>query len=324
MKECRSWSCWLCGIGALLLALAVPVAAASDASPAVIKSGVDMWVTPNGGSTFSNFESDPIPAGFFCEGSKPFTGRIAWTGMPLQAEPKRALGDVDTLVKRLDNATFDVNGEAHTRLQMLALSLKSVEPFDSGCGLYNAYVRLDGEQQQTEMRIVRTMEMGGYFIAPLALHTKVIFEPLPGQPGERRELKRYIELGPGSTSVWSIAKAPEQHGYVKVDADHDGSMDTLVPMDSEFAAGMAPAGMMQLPQTGNTSSIALAQQQQPSCPCGYCPYTTCHCDPSSDDPFTPPGDCQHLHCQVVCVPSGSVPPGGEGIACMCVDTLQSP
>lgn len=46
------------------------------AGAATITNGIDAWVTPGDGSSFASFADDPIPAGFFCAGSEPFTGVI--------------------------------------------------------------------------------------------------------------------------------------------------------------------------------------------------------------------------------------------------------
>src|SRR5262249_28673191 len=149
MKVSKPWVRCICG-GALILALA---AAAPVFATEAIPAGVDLWATA-AGRTHTSFASNPIPAGFFCEGSKPFTSRIAFRGEPLKPEPAASLDGADTIVRRLDNATFDGKGEAVTRIQFLALSLVSVKPIDTGCGLYNVQARLDGAQPTTDMKIV--------------------------------------------------------------------------------------------------------------------------------------------------------------------------
>jgi hypothetical protein len=42
-----------------------------------IQRGIDVFTTPADGSTYYSFAQNPIPAGFFCKGSKAFTGRVA-------------------------------------------------------------------------------------------------------------------------------------------------------------------------------------------------------------------------------------------------------
>src|SRR4029079_13519646 len=114
-----------------LLALAALPAAAADR---VIYNGVDLWNTPGGGTTFANFARNPIPAGFFCEKSEPFSGRIVFRGVPVATGTPGALGKTDTIVQRLDDAVFNKNGVAGTRVQVRAMTFESVAPVATACG----------------------------------------------------------------------------------------------------------------------------------------------------------------------------------------------
>src|SRR5689334_9523224 len=99
---------WI-AVGALLLALAAGSPALADN---VVHKGVDMWTTVQGFAQTS-FAKDPLPAGFFCPGSAPFTGRVIMRGAPVAMKP--AIGQpVDTVVARLDDAAFNAKGEATT------------------------------------------------------------------------------------------------------------------------------------------------------------------------------------------------------------------
>jgi hypothetical protein len=51
--------------------------------PGGIYPGIDLFVTPNGGATFQDFSTTPIPAGFFGPGSDPFTGKVVYGGQPI-------------------------------------------------------------------------------------------------------------------------------------------------------------------------------------------------------------------------------------------------
>ncbi len=42
------------------------------AADSIIERGIDVFTTPPDGNTFYDFARNPIPAGFFCEKSKPF------------------------------------------------------------------------------------------------------------------------------------------------------------------------------------------------------------------------------------------------------------
>lgn len=300
-------------LGVCLAFLALPVLAID-----VVESGPDMWITSDKGYTYTSFESDPIPADFFCPGSQAFTGKIEMKGEPLATEPAGVLGHVDTIVHRLDNAEFDENGVAVTRIRMLALSLASIEPIDVGCGrLFNVKANLDGEQPLTEMKIVREVEHGGSYVAPLALEVKLSFIPENG--GEAIELHRRIDLGPGTNSVWTTSNSGSMMADgrpVRIDTNGDLVADTALPKLSKFVAGVAPVASTSigvLEPGGEYVVIA----PQPLCPIGTCPYRSCHCKPR--DAYPPPQwnepnngcDPDHMHCVNTCAPCGVIVVGEE-------------
>jgi hypothetical protein len=282
---------------AVIIALAAgsPVLAGED----VIHRGVDVWMTVAGFARTS-FEKEPIPAGFFCPDSKPFTGSIVFKGAPLAMEPANSLGQVDTVVRRLDEAAFNDKGEAATRIQVMALSLLSVKPIETSCGAYDVAVSLAGEQPTTTMRIVRKEALGGTYTAPLALNVKAAFTPVGGDASGRRELTRRVELGPANASVWAYVTAPLYKGSIRIDTDGDGRPDATLPAASNFQAGVAPAVLK-----GAVPRPMNVQSSPPVCPPPLCPYESCHCTPWDDDPTydQPAGECEssHLHCVWVCV-----------------------
>jgi len=283
------------------MVLALAAGSPALAGDNVIHKGVDVWMTVAGFAKTS-FDKEPIPAGFFCADSKPFTGSVVFKGAPLTVNPLHSLGQIDTVVNRLDDATFNDKGEATTRIQLMALSLVSVQPIETSCGAYDVAVSLQGEQPTTTMRIVRKEALGGTYTAPLALNVKAVFTPVAGSKGERREVSRRIELGPGTNSVWTYVSAPQYKGRVRIDTNGDGRPDTALPAASNFLAGVAPAVLK--------GSVAKPMNVQiggggPSCPTPLCPYRSCHCTGWDDDPTydQPAGDCEssHLHCVWVCV-----------------------
>src|SRR6059058_4596981 len=104
-------------LGAVIsMSIAGSPAFAADA----IHNGVDLWMTVAGFAQTS-FANEPIPADFFCAGSQPFTGKVVFQGAPLAAAPAGSLGGIDTAVRRLEDAAFNAQGEATTRIQLLAL-----------------------------------------------------------------------------------------------------------------------------------------------------------------------------------------------------------
>ncbi len=122
----------------LLISTVTPAVAAEG----IIRNGIDLWRTPGNGSSWTDFAEDPIPAGFFCSESEPFEGRIFWRGLPIVTSPPGALGDADTVIRRLDDATFDPDGIATTRVQVTAMSFVGIDPIETSCGAFEARVRL--------------------------------------------------------------------------------------------------------------------------------------------------------------------------------------
>ncbi len=146
----------------------------------VIKPGIDTFTTVGAGYTYYDFSKNPVPAGFFCGSSSTFTGRVALKGLPVETENPGQLRNTDTIVERLDEAVFDVNGVAETRIRFRALSMVSVTPIKSSCGAYHVYITLDGKQPITKMRIHRSQADGGSFHAPLAANMRLTFVPVRG------------------------------------------------------------------------------------------------------------------------------------------------
>jgi hypothetical protein len=292
----KAWKAWVVSIAAFLMLASVSPALAGDEA---IRKGVDVWTTVAGFARTS-FDEEPIPAGFFCEGSKPFTGTVMFQGAPLATEPAASLGPVDTVVSRLDDAVFDAKGEAYTRIQLLALSLVSTRPIDTTCGAYDVAARLDGEQPTTRMRIQRTSKLGGTYTAPLDLNVKLVFTPVQGNTGARRELPHRVKLGPAAHSVWAYTTWPRYEGTPRIDTNGDGTPDTFLPVASNFLAGVSP-----IATAANPGPDQPGPPPQPICQfVKQCPVSTCHCnpDPATWDPSDPGTGCNpgHLHCIWVC------------------------
>jgi hypothetical protein len=285
---------------------------AAEAANDVIHQGVDLWMTVAGFAKTS-FAQEPIPAGFFCADSKPFTGTVVFKGSPLAMTPARSLGSIDTVVRRLDDAKFNEKGEATTRIKLVALSLVSTEPIETSCGKYDVSVNLTGLQPTTTMKIIRTEALGGTYSAPLALNVKAVFTPVNGDLSGKREVTRRIDLGPGSKSVWTYAQTPQYQAGVMIDTDGDGKPDTVLPASSNFLAGVQPAVFKNPPTRPELAAVTGGGGGGGSCMCPspLCPYQSCHCDPTSTDPYNSSTGCDHLHCVWTCV---SLP----NQACACV------
>lgn len=232
--------------GTILAALASSILLGFSPVPVdpVIQRGIDVFATPGDGSTFYDFSYNPVPAGFFCKGSKAFTGKVAFKGLPLATATSGQLGGADTIVERLDDATFDDKGIAVTRLQFRALSMVSIEPIKTSCGAFHIYVSLDGTQRVTTMSILRTQEGGGNFVAPLAVDMRMTFipvKPVRNKSARKLELKGSITF-PASPIPWSLKEdgMEKKIGPVVVDTNGDQTPDTLLPGISNFSAGRSP------------------------------------------------------------------------------------
>jgi hypothetical protein len=224
----------------LSLSLLVLLACPAWAADSVIFNGIDVWTTPADGRTFVDFSFDPIPRGFFCNGSEAFIDSVPLKGKPIAMSPPGTLPGIDTIVQRLDDARFNKRGVAHTRLQIQALSLVSIEPINTGCGQYEVGVSLTGQQPITRMTIVREHSQGGRFVAPVGLRTRVTFRPLEGASGETLEVVRKVSFANHTGASWANRPGDPSRvyaGFVAIDTNDDGVPDTNVPGTSNFAAG---------------------------------------------------------------------------------------
>jgi hypothetical protein len=218
---------------AVLFLAALPVAAAEP-----IQRGIDAWTTvPE--ATFADLRNNPLPAGFFCKEFPGFTGRIYLKGVPIMTDGG-LLSRTDTIVERVDNAVFNKNGVAFTRARVRALQLTGVETLKTACGEYKVDVTLDGEQPFSRMRISRLNNKGGRFMVPLAVNTKIIFTRVDNE-SEKLEFADHVVFPPNPLNRWSYRQfspvAKRVAAPLVVDTDWDGTPDTMVPAQSNFAPG---------------------------------------------------------------------------------------
>jgi hypothetical protein len=256
-----------------LLTCLVAALPAMAADPVIFK-GIDPWKTAADGTSYSDFKANPIPAGFFCEGSAPFTGRIAWKGQPLALAGSDRLKGVDTIVERLDDATFDAQGVAHTRIQVRALSLVSIKPIETSCGRFNVSMSLAGEQRITAMRIVREHEGGGRFFAPVAVDARMSFRPVGSRTALAQTFAASVNYPAHENAFWASpvdVTAALGSGPLTVDTNGDRRPDTTLVGTSNFLAGARVNELSNLPT--------------------YDP--NCHCDGFYE------GYCYHGHCTTI-------------------------
>src|SRR5436305_1480733 len=289
-----------------------------------IHNGVDLWMTVAGFAQ-TNFADEPLPAGFFCAGSQPFTGTVKFKGAPLTVEPAGSLGAIDTIVRRLDDAKFDAKGEATTRIQLMALSLVSTKPIETSCGKYDVAVSLTGKQPVTLMKIFQSDAFGGTYSAPLELNVRAVFTPVNGDKSGRREVTRRLDLGPGTHSVWAYVNLPRYKQGVRVDTDGDGKPDAVLPAASNFLAGVSPALLKSPPPLPRLAATTLGGTDTTApivCPAGQCPYYSCHCAALDTNPQWNQSStacaADHLHSIWTSAPSGATDPSGKVVACAVV------
>lgn len=115
-----------------LLALCALLALPAMAQTA-IRRGIDTFTTPADGSTVVDFASNPIPAGFFCPGSPPFTGVVPLKGVPLATSPAGITGGADTIVERLTDGVFSTTGTASFSVVLRALRLTGINTIAVTC-----------------------------------------------------------------------------------------------------------------------------------------------------------------------------------------------
>lgn len=267
---------------ALALLAALP---AAGATVRTIQNGIDVWYTVGDGTTFVSFEKDPIPKGFFCSKSASFTGKIVLQGRPLATGTPGELGRADTIVQRLDDATFDGSGVATTRVQLRALQLESVAPIKTACGNFNVRVTLSGTQPTTEMKIIREGESNGRFEAPIEVQYKIAF--LPTRVGAKTlEMVRSFTLAPAPNATWGTLtpnKSFSRQATLLVDTDGDQIPETYLPRTSgNFQAGWTPTWAKKLAEK-------LYQSVQP---------ITADCSPGPDPECHP--EAMGIHCSTPC------------------------
>jgi hypothetical protein len=214
------------------------------AADPMIQRGLDVFTTMAKGATYIDFAQNPLPAGFFCANAAAFTGKVALKGLPLATAAPGQLWGADTLIERLDDAVFDASGTATTRIRFRALSMVSVAPVKTACGAFHVYVALNGRQRATTMKIYRTEEGGGSFVAPLAVNARISFVPVkPGRTKDGRSLTITKSFTfPEEPLPWSFQNGAREKaiGSVVVDTNGDQSPDTLLPGTSNFVAGRSP------------------------------------------------------------------------------------
>lgn len=294
------------------LAVALLFALPGFARVNTIERGIDVWYTPGDGTTFVDFSKIPIPKGFFCSGSAPFTGKVVLRGRPLATGVPGELGGADTIVQRFDDASFDKSGVATTRIQLRALQMEGVAPIKTSCGDYHVRVVLNGKQQTTRMRIIREGEVSGRFEAPIRVNFKMTFQPLNAASPRPLELFHSFQLQPAANATWATVtkKRPASNAStVVVDTNGDHVPDTYLPKTSgNFLAGMSPERIRQLAAARDRQNKTLEREITEVTTCSdtqtisYTGYGDYGCHTGADPDCHPHTEATGVHCSQACEP----------------------
>jgi uncharacterized repeat protein (TIGR01451 family) len=144
--------------------LDVDYANIEDVRIVALGAGFDLFHTP-AGSSHSDFDPDGLA------GLPPV--RIEWEGRPIGELLGPARSDTDTIVQRLDGGVpWELGQPATVPIELVALSLQSVDPVDIGGTLFDATViggSLLGQAPSPhgQMQIFREDENGGLYDAVL-------------------------------------------------------------------------------------------------------------------------------------------------------------
>ena len=217
-----------------LACLALVICAVPAFSAESIAPGYDLWQTIGGGATLMDFRETPIPAGFFCDGSAAFDGKISFDGQPLVTDPAGALGTADTIIERMDYATFK-NGVAHTRIRASALNLISVEPLSNGCGEWVVRANLASDQPVTDMMYKKESDFSGSFFADLVITVKLTFINTYNK-SEVRTMERTVHFTEFHDAPYTLtgedgqAEKNDVLSTTAIDFDNDGNVDGPLPI----------------------------------------------------------------------------------------------
>jgi hypothetical protein len=189
----------------LLAVAALPVLAASPIDR--VPAGLDYWQTLSSGATMYDFSNNAIPAGFFCNGSAPFKGRVNFEGVPIHTEPAGILGTTDTVIERLSDAVFDDGGTARTSIRGRVLNLQGTDLLKNACGKFKVTAHLTPNQPTSPMVFHAVNQYGGIFDAQLRLRVQVDFTNV--KTHQTLSLTRDVYLPTVNNTPFAIGKTAQ-------------------------------------------------------------------------------------------------------------------
>ncbi len=229
MDKARHWTARGTLLAGLLL-VGIPVSAQT------VPGGIDVWTTPDDGNTkVTYFESNPLPAGYFCSGSAAFSQDVALKGAPI-ATSDNGLGSTDTVILR-DDATYDGSGNAPTKIQVQAISFQEHQPLAINCSdgvhYFSLRVTLDhtAEAPTTSMTIHSDgTGTGGTFDASVTVPGRLVFtDTTTGKTFAPLSDTIYLQAS-GASWADNVGTGGVDHpASVTIDSDGDGKPDLTLP-----------------------------------------------------------------------------------------------
>ena len=254
-------------------------------------SGLDFetYCETQPGTQFS-FAEMPIPPDFFNPGSEPFFGSVQLTGVPL--DPGN-LGTTDTIVRRGD-VPLDPGSEATVDIEIVALSLQSVEPiqvnFPTGFTEWDMFIDLSAftPPLSGQMQVTPLDATGGTFHATFPVGPRFVFTSVD-DPTDVRVLD-LMELG--FDPLWFYA---ENANWTTV-CNPDGIW--VAGVTDPFYFGPQPVTFESLP---GVQHICIQPRQVGACcrpgACSEMPESDCV---ASGGTFNPGLSCDLVQCPPPC------------------------
>jgi hypothetical protein len=222
----------------VVCALALVTALAVPASSQTLTAGIDVWTTPDDGSTYVDFSTNPLPAGFFCANSDPFAQRIVLKGSPIATNPAGVLGSTDTVVEREGDVDLS-SGQGSTTIRVRAISFVNRSPISvPGCSdTFSAKVTLNGTAPAGSMTISGTAG-GGTFDSSFSVPGRITF--INNSTKQRLATTETVTLQTNG-APWADSVGTDGIAYpepVSIDSDGNGSPDYATPGTTHgFAPG---------------------------------------------------------------------------------------
>jgi len=263
----------------VVLVTVAALAGAPAAAQPTITRGIDAFQTSTNPSapTRADFSVVPLPAGFFCMGSAPFTGQIQLQGVPLTTLPPGVTANGDTIVERLSDGVFS-GGSATFPVQIRAVQLASASLLTIPCpGQPDSHWRVSaclcGNQPVTQVRAQVDQACGcGHFDGQLNLNVCLTFT----------EASSGAVLGPVQQAIGlTIAQMPW--------CPTPGRGEPVV--NGSFLVQGCDGKQLSLPGTTNFFPGWTCAEQGSGLDCWqqYANFTECHSAYDPNDPF-------HKHC----------------------------